>query len=424
MTVSIPATVIPILIAAFAAYALAWMEFPGRALLIAAVVGLLVVPLQLALIPLLQDGGKEMARFGDEAARAGLKGQKPAVLWFTGLSGAGKSTIADLVDKRLFSLGRHTYLLDGDNVRHGLNKDLGFTDADRVENIRRVAEVAKLMADAGLIVLASFISPFRAERDMARRLLPEGEFLEIHVDAPLDVCAGRDPKGLYAKARAGLIKNFTGIDSPYEAPEAPDLRLDGLHRDPQLRGDLRVAQSLMSAQRKDLTAAWRQLGQRLVQRRLGFVFHRQRIARCGGAHLRRDHRLTELHDLAMAHHVQRAIAGRAKQPRLHRPLGIELRAPIPELEHDLLRHLLRFVTLAQQRVHEAHERCVPRPKDERVRGLVALRQARDALLVVAQHGLGMGAAIISYGARQRAGGRLTSSTTRRLRQVGFQTTSV
>ena len=162
----------------------------------------------------------------DKAARAGLKGQKPAVLWFTGLSGAGKSTIADLVDKRLFSLGRHTYLLDGDNVRHGLNKDLGFTDADRVENIRRVAEVAKLMADAGLIVLASFISPFRAERDMARRLLPEGEFLEIHVDAPLDVCAGRDPKGLYAKARAGLIKNFTGIDSPYEAPEAPDLHLD------------------------------------------------------------------------------------------------------------------------------------------------------------------------------------------------------
>lgn len=161
----------------------------------------------------------------DKAARAARKGQKPAVLWFTGLSGAGKSTIADLVEKRLLALDKHTYLLDGDNVRHGLNRDLGFTDADRVENIRRVAEVARLMADAGLIVLVSFISPFRAERDMARALMPEGEFLEIHVDAPFEICAERDPKGLYAKAQAGLIKNFTGIDSPYEAPETPELRL-------------------------------------------------------------------------------------------------------------------------------------------------------------------------------------------------------
>lgn len=162
----------------------------------------------------------------DKAARAAQKGQKPAVLWFTGLSGAGKSTIADLVEKRLLSHGKHTYLLDGDNIRHGLNRDLGFTDADRVENIRRVAEVAKLMADAGLIVLTSFISPFKAERDMARALMAEGEFLEIHVDTALEACAARDPKGLYAKAKAGLIKNFTGIDSPYEAPDAPELRLD------------------------------------------------------------------------------------------------------------------------------------------------------------------------------------------------------
>jgi len=169
----------------------------------------------------------------DKAARAAQKGQKPAVLWFTGLSGAGKSTIADLVEKRLISLGKHTYLLDGDNIRHGLNRDLGFTDADRVENIRRVAEVAKLMADAGLIVLTSFISPFRAERDMARALMAEGEFLEIHVDAPFDACAARDPKGLYAKAKAGLIRNFTGLDSPYEAPEAPELRLDTTSLSPE-----------------------------------------------------------------------------------------------------------------------------------------------------------------------------------------------
>ncbi|WP_172122822.1 sulfate adenylyltransferase subunit CysN [Devosia sp. 919] len=164
--------------------------------------------------------------------RASAKGQKPVVLWFTGLSGAGKSTIANLVEKRLASLGKHTYLLDGDNVRHGLNRDLGFTEADRVENIRRVAETAKLMVDAGLVVLASFISPFRAERNMAREALEPGEFIEIYVDTPLEVAEKRDPKGLYGRARAGLIKNFTGIDSPYEAPENPELVLAGGTREP------------------------------------------------------------------------------------------------------------------------------------------------------------------------------------------------
>jgi bifunctional enzyme CysN/CysC len=162
----------------------------------------------------------------DRAARAEIKGQKPCVIWFTGLSGAGKSTIANLVEKRLHALGRHTYLLDGDNVRHGLNKDLGFTEADRVENIRRVAEVARLMADAGLIVLVSFISPFRAERRMARGLMPEGAFFEVFVDTPLDVAEERDPKGLYRKARRGDLKNFTGVDSPYEVPECPEITLD------------------------------------------------------------------------------------------------------------------------------------------------------------------------------------------------------
>ena len=162
----------------------------------------------------------------DRNARAAQKGQKGRVVWFTGLSGAGKSTIANLVDKKLFAEGRHTYILDGDNVRHGLNRDLGFTDVDRVENIRRVAEVAKLMADAGLIVLVSFISPFRAERRMARDLMGPGEFIEVHVDTPLTEAEKRDVKGLYKKARAGELKNFTGIDSPYEAPEAPEIRLD------------------------------------------------------------------------------------------------------------------------------------------------------------------------------------------------------
>ena len=158
-------------------------------------------------------------------ARSDLKGQKPAVLWFTGLSGSGKSTIANIVEKNLYAQGRHTYLLDGDNVRHGLNKDLGFTDADRVENIRRVAEAARLFVDSGLIVLVSFISPFRSERRMARELLGQNEFIEIYVDTPLELCMERDPKGLYQKARAGEIKNFTGIDSPYEPPEYAELTL-------------------------------------------------------------------------------------------------------------------------------------------------------------------------------------------------------
>ena len=162
----------------------------------------------------------------NKAARAAQKHQKPAVLWFTGLSGAGKSTIANLVDKKLHALGRHSYLLDGDNVRHGLCRDLGFTDADRIENIRRVAETAKLMVDAGLVVLTAFISPFRAERAMARALFAEGEFIEIHVDTPLEVAEKRDVKGLYGKARRGELVNFTGIDSPYEAPEAPEIRVD------------------------------------------------------------------------------------------------------------------------------------------------------------------------------------------------------
>ena len=159
-------------------------------------------------------------------SRAAQKGQRPAVLWFTGLSGAGKSTIANLVDKRLNALGHHTILLDGDNIRHGLNRDLGFTDADRVENIRRVAEVSKLMADAGLIVLVSFISPFRAERRLARDLMQAGEFFEVFVDTPLAEAEKRDVKGLYKKARAGELKNFTGVDSPYERPDDPEIRID------------------------------------------------------------------------------------------------------------------------------------------------------------------------------------------------------
>ena len=162
----------------------------------------------------------------NKTARAQLSHQKPCILWFTGLSGAGKSTIANLVEKQLFADGRHTYLLDGDNVRHGLNKDLGFTDEDRVENIRRVAEVARLMVDAGLIVLVSFISPFRSERRMARGLVQEGEFFEVFVDTSLQEAEARDVKGLYKKARAGELKNFTGIDSPYEAPESAEIRLD------------------------------------------------------------------------------------------------------------------------------------------------------------------------------------------------------
>jgi bifunctional enzyme CysN/CysC len=160
------------------------------------------------------------------ADHAGLKNQKPRVLWFTGLSGSGKSTIANEVEKALNLMNRHTFLLDGDNVRHGLNKDLGFTEADRIENIRRVGEVAKLMADAGLIVLTAFISPFRAERDMVRSMLPDGEFIEIFVDTPLEVAEARDVKGLYKKARSGALKNFTGIDSPYEAPLSAEIRVN------------------------------------------------------------------------------------------------------------------------------------------------------------------------------------------------------
>jgi bifunctional enzyme CysN/CysC len=177
----------------------------------------------------------------DKAVRAQLMGQQPCVLWFTGLSGSGKSTVANLVEKKLAAIGRHTYLLDGDNVRHGLNKDLGFTQADRVENIRRIAEVARLMVDAGLIVLTAFISPFRAERRLARSLLTEGEFLEVFVDVPLAVAESRDPKGLYAKARRGELKNFTGIDSPYEPPEEAELRLDTAALDPEVAAERVVA---------------------------------------------------------------------------------------------------------------------------------------------------------------------------------------
>jgi bifunctional enzyme CysN/CysC len=166
-------------------------------------------------------------------ARQSLLGQRPCVLWFTGLSGAGKSTIANLVEKRLHHLGHATALLDGDNVRHGLSKDLGFTEADRVENIRRVGTVARLMADAGLVVLTAFISPFRAERAMVRAMLPDGEFVEIHVDTPLAVAEARDAKGLYAKARAGTLANFTGVDSPYQPPEAPEIRIDTVAQSPE-----------------------------------------------------------------------------------------------------------------------------------------------------------------------------------------------
>jgi len=178
----------------------------------------------------------------DKAARSALMGQKACVLWLTGLSGAGKSTIANLVEMKLHAMGRHTYILDGDNVRHGLTKDLGFTAADRVENIRRIAEVARLMVDAGLIVLTAFISPFRAERRMARALFRADEFIEIYVDATLSVAEQRDPKGLYKKARRGEIKNFTGIDSPYEAPEAPDIRVDTATLTPEEASDRVLAE--------------------------------------------------------------------------------------------------------------------------------------------------------------------------------------
>jgi bifunctional enzyme CysN/CysC len=171
---------------------------------------------------------------------ARLKHQRPAVVWLTGLSGAGKSTIANLVERRLVGMGRHTFLLDGDNVRHGLSRDLGFTDADRIENIRRVGEVARLMADAGLIVIAAFISPFRSEREMVREMMAPGEFIEVHIDTPLDVAEARDTKGLYRKARSGELRNFTGIDSAYEAPEHPDIRIDTTKVSPEQAAELIV----------------------------------------------------------------------------------------------------------------------------------------------------------------------------------------
>jgi len=178
---------------------------------------------------------------------ADLKNQKPAVLWFTGLSGSGKSTIANLVEKKLYRMNRHTMLLDGDNVRHGLNKDLGFTEADRIENLRRVGEVAKLMTDAGLIVITAFISPFQAEREMVRAMIPEGEFLEIFVDTPLAVAESRDVKGLYKKARSGELKNFTGIDSPYEIPVNPEIRIDTTRMSPEEAASLIVDTLLASS---------------------------------------------------------------------------------------------------------------------------------------------------------------------------------
>ncbi len=182
----------------------------------------------------------------NKQTRAEAKHQKPAILWFTGLSGAGKSTIANLVEKQLLALGKHTYLLDGDNVRHGLNRDLGFTDADRVENIRRVGEVSRLMVDAGLIVLVSFISPFRSERRMARALVEAGEFFEVHVDTPLAVAEERDVKGLYKKARRGELKNFTGIDSPYEPPEHPEVYIDTTRATPE-QAATQVVEALRAA---------------------------------------------------------------------------------------------------------------------------------------------------------------------------------
>jgi bifunctional enzyme CysN/CysC len=177
-------------------------------------------------------------------AHAAQKGQQARLLWFTGLSGSGKSTIANLVEKKLHAMGKHSFLLDGDNVRHGLNRDLGFTDADRVENIRRVGEVAKLMTDAGLIVLTAFISPFRAEREMVRAMLPQGDFFEIFIDTPIAEAERRDPKGLYRKARAGEIANFTGISSPYEPPASPEIRIDTTKETPEAAAE-RIVETIM-----------------------------------------------------------------------------------------------------------------------------------------------------------------------------------
>jgi len=182
----------------------------------------------------------------DKRARSGLKHQKARCLWFTGLSGSGKSTIANLVERRLHAIGRHTYMLDGDNVRHGLNRDLGFTEADRVENIRRVGEVSRLMVEAGLIVLVSFISPYRSERQLARSLFDEDEFYEVFVDTPLEICEQRDPKGLYAKARRGEIANFTGIDSEYERPENAEIILETENQSAEACAEALVDQLLKS----------------------------------------------------------------------------------------------------------------------------------------------------------------------------------
>src|SRR5262249_44641723 len=179
-------------------------------------------------------GNIRQQRFGvDKMLRAHMKAQRPCILWFTGLPAAGKSTILNLVEERLAERGVHTYALDGDNLRRGISRDLGFTDFDRVENIRRAGEVARLMVDAGLVVLCAFVSPFRAERRMVRELVGAEEFIEVFVDTPLEVCVERDPKGLYAKAREHKVRNVTGIDSPYEPPEHPDLRLETVGRDPQ-----------------------------------------------------------------------------------------------------------------------------------------------------------------------------------------------
>jgi bifunctional enzyme CysN/CysC len=186
----------------------------------------------------------------DKAGRSELKRQRPCIIWFTGLPASGKSTIARLVERKLVGLGHHTYMLDGDNLRHGLSRDLGFTDADRVENIRRAGEVAKLFVEAGLIVLCAFISPFRAERQMVRSLVDAGEFLEVFVDTPIEECVRRDPKGLYAKARAGAIPNFTGIGSPYETPQAPELVLKTAKASPEDLADRVIAHLLAGAHRK------------------------------------------------------------------------------------------------------------------------------------------------------------------------------
>ena len=186
-----------------------------------------------------------------KAERAALKKQKPAIVWFTGLSGAGKSTIANIVEQRLLAGAHHTTLLDGDNVRHGLNRDLGFTEADRVENIRRVGEVAKLMVESGLITLCSFISPYRAEREMVRGLVEPGEFIEVFVDTPIEDCIERDPKGLYAKAKAGQLKNFTGIDAPYEPPENPEIHLQTLGHSPE-----QLAEAVLRALESQQIVAW------------------------------------------------------------------------------------------------------------------------------------------------------------------------